>query len=234
MILGIAKKYNPDIVAYTAVYDKNSNDYINAIKVCEEYGVELRPVFIHSPTKQDIEDTIKSIESKMKAQIEISLLNLQLAKKISEDGFKVVLSGEGADEIFGGYGNFAIKASKAKTHEDWRSIKKNQVDKMARGNFRRANMAFMKYNIECRLPFIDKDIVEFGINATSEENPKGKLILKEVAKGIVPDYIIKRPKETFQGSAKIPDYIEDLYGNPIKMYNQMYRDMFKKKMKKLF
>ncbi len=234
LILGIAKKYNPNIVAYTAVYDKNSNDFVNAKKVCEEFDVELRAVYIDSPTKAQIEDTVKSIETNMKAQVEISLLNLPLAKKISEDGFKVVLSGEGADEIFGGYGNFAIKASKAESHEDWREIKKDQVDKMARGNFRRANMVFMKYHIECRLPFIDKDIVEFGINASRDENPVGKKILKSVAEGIVPEYIIKRQKETFQGSAKIPEYIEEIYGNPTKMYNQIYRDMYKKKLKKLF
>lgn len=234
LILAIAKKYNPNIVAYTAVFDKESNDYKNAQRVCKDFDVELRPVFIDKPTLRDIEDTVKSIESNMKAQIEISLLNLPLAKKISEDGFKVVLSGEGADEIFGGYGNFAIQASKCKTHEEWREKKKEQVDKMARGNFRRANMVFMKYHIECRLPFIDKDIVEFGINATREENPVGKKILKEVSRGIVPDYIINRVKETFQGSAKIPEYIEDLYGNPVKMYNDIYRNMFKKRLKKLF
>jgi asparagine synthase (glutamine-hydrolysing) len=234
LILALAKKHNPNIVAYTAVYDKNSNDFINAKKVCKEFDVELRVVYIEPPTKQDIENTVKSIETKMKAQVEISLLNLPLAKAISEDGFKVVLSGEGADEIFGGYGNFAIQASRAETHEDWREIKKAQVDKMARGNFRRANMVFMQYQIECRLPFIDKDIVEFGINATREENPVGKKILKEIAEGIVPEYIIKRAKETFQGSAKIPEYIEEIYGNPIKMYNQIYKNMYKKKLKKLF
>jgi len=234
LILGIAKTFNPNIVAYTAVYDRNSNDYLNAKRICEEYNIELRTVFIEPPTKKDINDTIFSIETNMKAQIEISLLNLPLAKKISEDGFKVVLSGEGADEIFGGYGNFAIKASKAITYEDWREIKKEQIDKMARGNFRRANMVFMKYHIECRLPFIDKDIVEFGINATREENPVGKRILKEIARDIVPKYIIKRQKETFQGSAKMPEYIEKLYGNPIKMYNQIYRDIFKKTLSRLF
>lgn len=234
LILAIAKKYNPNIVAYTAVYDKNSNDFLNAKKVCEEFDVELRVVYIDPPTKQDIIDTIKCIETRMKAQIEISLLNLPLAKAISEDGFKVVLSGEGADEIFGGYGNFAIKASKINTRVEWQNLKKEQIDKMVRGNFRRANMVFMKHQIECRLPFIDKDIVEFGINASNEENPTGKKILKYVSEGIVPDYIIKRPKETFQGSAKMPDYIESIYGNPTKMYNTLYKDLFKKKLKKLF
>jgi asparagine synthase (glutamine-hydrolysing) len=234
LILGIAKKHNPNIVAYTAVFDDESNDYVNAKRVCKEFDVELRTVYIDKPTKKDIEETIECIETNMKAQIEISLLNIPLAKKISEDGFKVVLSGEGADEIFGGYGNFAIKASRCKTYEDWRDIKKEQVDKMARGNFRRANLVFMKHHIECRLPFIDKDIVEFGINATKEENPVGKKILKKIAEGIVPDYIIKRQKETFQGSAKIPEYIEGIYGNPVKMYNSIHRALYQKKSKKLF
>lgn len=227
IILYLAKKYIPNIVAYTAVYDKNSNDYINAIKICKDLDVELRTVFIDPPTKKDIEDTIYCIESNMKAQIEISLLNIPLAKKIHEDGFKVVLSGEGADEIFGGYGNFAIKASKCETHEDWLKLKKDQIDKMSRGNFRRANLAFMKYSIECRLPFIDKDIVEFGLNAPKTENPIGKTILKEVSKGLIPDYIIKRKKETFQGASKMNTYIDSIYGNPTKMYNEIYKNIFK-------
>lgn len=234
LILAIAKTINPNIVAYTAVFDKNSEDRKFAKEICDLLNVELREVFIDPPGMISVGHTIRTIEMSMKAQVEISLLNLPLAEQIKNDGFKVCLSGEGADEVFGGYGNFCIAANKA-DREEWRALKIEQVAKMSRGNFQRANLVFMAHSIECRLPFIDRDIVEFGINATKEENPAGKKILKKEAKKILPDRIINRKKDTFQGGAGMAQYMEEyLQGAQIKTYNGIYNELFSLKQTSLF
>lgn len=232
LILTIAKKFKPDIEAFTAVFDPDSKDRLFANKLCQQLGVKLHEVIIAPPKVTDIKDTIYTIETNMKAQVEISLLNLPLAKAISAKGFRVCLSGEGADEVFGGYGNFCIQSSKA-DEVKWRKLKHEQIYKMSRGNFLRTNLVFMRHGIECRLPFIDKRIIEFGLNAPKEANPAGKKALKEVARGIIPDEIIDRPKDTFQGGAGMTEWVADAFEKiyhieetPTVYYNRIYKQIF--------
>ena len=155
---------------------------------------------VRQPTAQDLAYAAECIEIQSKAQIEIAALCIPLAKAIKADGFKACLSGEAADELFGGYGNMCIKGSSA-DDVGWRAIRIQQLEKMGRGNFIRCNKAFMAHGVECRLPFMERSLVEAVINMTKAQCPPGKKALKAAANGAVPPWIIKRPKETFQGGA---------------------------------
>lgn len=225
LILSIAKKIRPDIVAYTAYFDPDSEDLSNARRLCNDLKIELREVLCPTPTTLAIDSVIRSIESPMKAQIEIGLLCEPLAAQLRRDGFKVCLSGEGADELFGGYGNMQIRASKL-GDQGWRQLRVKQIEKMGRGNFQRCNMIFMANSVECRLPFLDRAVVEYAINSTKEQCPPGKKLLKKAAKGILPDYIINRQKETFQGAANIPEAVAEIIHNPIRYYNSIYGRLY--------
>jgi asparagine synthase (glutamine-hydrolysing) len=225
LILTLAKKARPDVIAYTATFNPKSADTLAARRLCTDIGVELREVFIDQPTTDDIDAAINAIEIPMKAQVEIAILCLPLAEQIARDGFKACLSGEGADELFGGYGSMAIKAS-AGGDMLWRTIRTQQVNKMARGNFIRCNKAFMAHGVECRLPYLDYPLVE-GVLATSKHDcPPGKGLLKEAARGTVPEWIIKRPKATFQGASGMAEAISRIIASPTRYYNARTRSIF--------
>lgn len=224
LILAMAHRLAEDVTAFTAVYDHESDDLITARRLCSEMSIPLVEVPVQV-TQELIDDAIKAIEIPSKAQIEIAVPCIQLAAEIRRHGFRACLSGEGADELFGGYGNFCIKASSL-NDAGIRRLRQDQLAKMSRGNFMRANKAFMAAGIECRLPFLDKVIVEAAVMASKADNPPGKKWLKDEAKGIVPDYVIKRQKDTFQGGTGVAAACANMIANPIRYYNSQLKKEF--------
>lgn len=226
LILALAAQlYHGRLVAYTAVLDPASDDLAAARWVADHYGVELVEVPVPVPTDHEIEGAIRAIEIPMKAQVEIALAHLPVMEQVAKDGHAVCLSGEAADELFGGYGNMQIQASKT-DDEGYRAIKFAAVDKMSRGNFPRVNKVGMAYGVECRLPFMQSELVELALNASKAESPPGKKLLKAAAKGIVPDRIIKRPKQTFQGGVGTAAAVAAQMASPTVHYNDIARATF--------
>lgn len=226
LILALAAEiYHGQVVAYTAVLDPASPDLAAARWVADHYGVELVEVPVPVPTEATIREAVRVIEIPMKAQVEIALAHLPVMEQVSKDGHAVCLSGEAADELFGGYGNMQIQASKT-DDAGYRAIKHAAVDKMSRGNFSRVNKVGMRYGVECRLPFMQAELVELALNASKAESPPNKKLLKAAAKGIVPDSIIKRPKATFQGGVGTATAVAAQHASPVVHYNALARELF--------
>lgn len=219
-VLSLAKAVKPDVVAYTAVLDPASPDLRAARRLCAELEVPLTEVTVAQPDPASLEAAARAIEIPSKAQVEIAALCIPLAQAIGSDGFKACLSGEAADELFGGYGNMCIKGSKADDAE-WRAIRIAAVEKMARGNFVRCNKAFMAAGVECRLPFIETALVETVLAMSKADCPPNKKALKAAAEGYVPDWIVKRVKETFQGGAGMNDAAAAVLPDPARFYRSV-------------
>lgn len=220
LVLSMAREIKPDVVAYTAVLDPASLDLKAARRLCGELGVHLIEVPVSRPSPQALEAAALAIEIPSKAQVEIAALCIPLAQAIGSDGFKACLSGEAADELFGGYGNMCIKGARA-DDAGWRDIRLAAVSKMARGNFVRCNKAFMAAGVECRLPFIETSLVETALSMTKAECPPGKKALKAASAGVVPDWIIKRTKETFQGGAGMDEAAAEVIPDPARFYRSV-------------
>lgn len=214
-----------DPVAYHACYDPSSPDTQAARRLASELSVKLIEVPVPNPTKRSIQQAVRAIEIPLKAQVEIALGCLPLAHAIAADGFRVVLSGEAADEIFGGYGNMQIAAGRA-DDAGWREIRQAQLAKMARGNFVRVNKIFMAAGVEARLPFMERELVGTVLAAGKWECPPGKGLLKAAARSILPDWVIKRPKETFQGASGLSVAAAHVVRNPTVYYNSEARSLF--------
>lgn len=226
LILALAREHRRDIVAYTAVGDPGSRDLAAAGKVAAHFDIDLVEVPVPEITTARIREAVEVVEIPMKTQVEIALAHLPVIKAMASDGFAVCLSGEAADELFGGYGNMMIAASRC-ADDGYREIKANAVAKMARGNFSRVNKVGMRYGVECRLPFMQTDLVAMAVGATKDQSPPGKKLLKEAARGLVPDWVISRPKDTFQGATGTPFAASRaLPGSPSIAYNRMARERF--------
>lgn len=226
-ILSLARQLlpNQELHAYTAVFDPDSDDLRHARMLCTELDVTLHEVKVHAPGMKEIADAIDCIEIPYKAQVEIALAHLPLSAAIQSDGFKVCLSGEAADELFGGYGNTQIKAGKLDDNA-YRQHKLQLLSKMGRGNFIRVNKVMMRHGIEARLPFMQRDLVHLAINASKHDSPPGKKLLKEAARGLVPDRIIRRPKDTFQGGTGMDKAANAITATPTLTYNDLARTRF--------
>lgn len=224
LVLAIAVESGKEVAAYTAVVDHNSEDARSSRRLCAELGVRLVEVKC-TASADAVVQAIDCIEIASKAQIEIASLCIPLAKRISQDGFKACLSGEAADELFGGYGNFCIQASSA-TDAVVVELRKDSLAKMARGNFVRCNKAFMSAGVECRLPFMEQPLVEAAVQLTKRENMPGKKLLKDAARSVLPKWVISRQKDTFQGGSGASGRIAREIANPITFYNATLKRRF--------
>lgn len=115
---------------------------------------------------------------------------------------KVVLTGEGADELFGGYGY----------HMDYRRFETlhrelhRSTCELHRTNLQRADRMTMAHGVEARVPFLDVDVVKCAMDIAPERkiarakpwsSKTGKWVLRCACSGLLPDRLLWRPKQTF-------------------------------------
>jgi asparagine synthase (glutamine-hydrolysing) len=226
LVLALGRELYENPVAYTAVLDPASPDLIAARRIATHFDVPLIEVKVPDPTSASIREAVLAVENPMKAQVEIALAHIPLMKAIASDGYRVALSGEAADELFCGYGNMQIAASRAKSDSDYQDILKASVTKMSRGNFMRVNKVMMSAGVEGRLPFMEERLVATALASTKETNPPGKKVLKRAAEGVLPKWVISRPKQTFQGGTGITAAVAKISPSPIRYYNAEATSVF--------
>ena len=224
LILALAKEVSDDVTAFTAYYDENSADLRAATRLCRDLNVPLYDVPIEV-TEERISRAMYAIEMNSIAQIEIAVACLPLAEAIYREGFRACLSGEAADELFGGYGSFKRRAWKQPTSTVI-GLRLAALEKMSRGNFMRCNKAFMAAGVECRLPFMEQELVEEAVWLDLEASPPPKKLLKQAARSVLPAWVITRQKETFQGGAGISTAIRRFIASPSRYYNNELRKAF--------
>ena len=226
LILALAAARLPDVVAYTAILDETATDLAAARRITADLGVELREVRVRPPSPADLETAALAIETASKPQVEIAALCLPLGRAIAADGVKAVLSGEGADEMFGGYRSLCAKGWH-ETDDGWRKLRRDAVARMARGNFVRTNKAFMAAGVEVRLPFLETGLAEAVLSMGKDACPVGgKRLLKESAKGILPEWARVRRKETFQKSSGMDAAAAGIIPDPARFYRSTIRSHY--------
>ena len=121
-----------------------------------------------------------------------------MARAIKALGIKMVLSGEGADELFGGYLYFHKAPNAKEFHEE--TVRK--LDKLHQYDCLRANKSLAAWGIEGRVPFLDKEFIEVAMRL----NPKDKMItsermekwvLRKAFESYLPKSVAWRQKEQF-------------------------------------
>ncbi|MFL2622572.1 MAG: asparagine synthase B [Candidatus Marisimplicoccus sp.] len=145
-----------------------------------------------------IRDVIYHLETYDITTIRASTPMYLLARAIKSLGIKMVLSGEGADELFGGYLYFHKAPNAKEFHEE--TVRK--LDKLHMYDCLRANKSLAAWGIEGRVPFLDKEFMDVAMSI----NPKDKMIkngkiekwvLREAFKDYLPESVLWRQKEQF-------------------------------------
>jgi len=118
-----------------------------------------------------IKDVIFHLETYDVTTVRASTPMYLMARVIKSMGIKMVLSGEGADEIFGGYLYF----HKAPNAEEFHKETVRKLEKLYQYDCLRANKSLAAWGIEGRVPFLDKEFMDVAMRI----NPKDKMINKE-------------------------------------------------------
>jgi asparagine synthase (glutamine-hydrolysing) len=143
-------------------------------------------------------DVIRHIETFDVTSIRASTPMYLMARRIKAMGVKMVLSGEGADEIFGGYLYFHKAPSALEFHDE--TVRK--LDALHLYDCNRANKAMAAWGVEARVPFLDLEFLDVAMSMDAEYKRvrTGKIekaVLRQAFDGALPDRILWRQKEQF-------------------------------------
>ena len=145
-----------------------------------------------------IRDVIYYIETYDVTTVRASTPMYLLARVIKSMGIKMVLSGEGADEIFGGYLYFHKAPNAKEFHEE--TVRK--ISKLHLYDCLRANKSLSAWGVEGRVPFLDKEFLDVAMRLNPEDkmSKDGKMekwILRKAFEDYIPKEIAWRQKEQF-------------------------------------
>ena len=146
-----------------------------------------------------LRDVIYHIETYDVTTVRASTPMYLLARVIKSMGIKMVLSGEGADEIFGGYLYF----HKAPDAEEFHNETVRKIGKLHLYDCLRANKALSAWGIEGRVPFLDKEFMDVAMRLDPEAkmgrggHNMEKWVLRKAFEDMLPESIVWRQKEQF-------------------------------------
>ncbi len=192
------KAYWPRLHSF-AVGLKGAPDLAKARLVADHIGTVHHEINYTIQEGLDaIRDVIYFIETYDVTTVRASTPMYLLARVIKSMGIKMVLSGEGADEIFGGYLYFHKAPDARAFHEE--TVRK--LSKLYLYDCLRANKSLAAWGVEGRVPFLDKEFLDIAMRT----NPEAKLcpgmmmekkILRQAFADILPDEVAWRQKEQF-------------------------------------
>ena len=182
-----------------AVGLKGAPDLAKARRVAEHIGTVHHEINYTIQEGLDaIRDVIYFIETYDVTTVRASTPMYLLARVIKSMGIKMVLSGEGADEIFGGYLYF----HKAPSAEEFHKETVRKLSKLHLYDCLRANKSLAAWGVEGRVPFLDKEFLDVAMRT----NPEAKMcpgttmekrIVREAFSDMLPQEIVWRQKEQF-------------------------------------
>ena len=149
-----------------------SPDLEAAKKVSEYIGsIHHEVIFTIQEGLDALRDVIYHLETYDVTTVRASTPMFLMARSIKSHGIKMVLSGEGADELFGGYLYF----HKAPSAEEFHKETVRKLEKLHQYDCLRANKSLAAWGIEGRVPFLDKEFIDVAMRI----NPKDKMINSE-------------------------------------------------------
>ena len=176
---------SPDLAAARRVAERLDTVHHEVVYTVQE-GLDALP------------DVIRHIESYDVTTVRASTPMFLLARYVKANGVKMVLSGEGSDELFGGYLYFHKAPNAREFHEE--CVRK--LDALHQFDCLRANKSMAAWGVEARVPFLDRDFLDvaMGFDAAHKLTGPGRMekhVLRAAFEGWLPPEVLWRQKEQF-------------------------------------
>lgn len=203
IVTALAAKYLPNVQAFT-VGMEGSPDVEAARLVADHLGIRHHVrTFTREEMLELLPEAIWHVESYNPSMVTGSVVTLMGAKLAKEHGVKVVLCGEGADEILAGY-----LVLRDLGPDELERSSRTLMDNLHKTELQRLDRMSMAVSLEARVPFLDRSVVEYALNLPHsakihEDGDKRieKHLLRQAFDGMLPDEILWREKMPFdQGS----------------------------------
>ena len=205
IIAKLLKDAKQKFVCYVAGIDEKSSDIVEAKKAAATIGLELKVTMVApSDVEEYLRKVVPLIEDSNVVKVGVALPLFAACEAAKKDGCKVIFSGAGADEVFAGYARYK-NASLETLNKDCYS----DVLKIYEKNTYRDDVITMHNNLELRVPFLDRHVVEYGLVLAPElkiRKDRGSVIEKDILRkvaldiGIVHDIAYRKKTAAQYGS----------------------------------
>lgn len=189
-VLSIAQKYHSNITAFTIGFP-DAPDVEIAKRYCRENRIKHKIQYLNiDDLIRNIPNIVYSCETFETIDIMDASLMHFAYKMAQSEGIKIILIGDGSDELLAGYDFF-------KTYSDPEYLMKYRLSNLHRTDLQRADRCSMMHSVEARPPFMDKEFLRFAYNVPFDlklRNGNEKWILRQAMADDLPDYIRLRKK----------------------------------------
>lgn len=203
LVAHYARQIRPDIPGYF-LGEESAPDYRYAALYAEETGFDLKRVSFgwDGETESRIGKVVATAETFEPSVVRDALCTSLVCERIAEDGYRVALSGEGADELFAGYA--PLELAFADSDEVGAFVRDQCLLDMHRTNLQRLDRCSMRFGLEAREPFLDAEIATYALGLGAGDligdvngAPQGKAALRSLWSlypGEIPEAVRDRRK----------------------------------------
>jgi asparagine synthase (glutamine-hydrolysing) len=200
IVLAHVVQMHPDCVALT-IGAPGSDDLLYARRLCGDLGVQhevigVRPADIRAG---DVREAIRMSELSEYGDIINAVVSVPLFARARQLGIKVVLTGDGSDELLGGYPMYERTPEAAS-----RQLLMRMVGNLHRTELQRVDRISMGHGVEARVPYLDPAVVELAVRlpvGLKIRDGQEKWILRRAFEDALPEYVIRRPKNPMSHSS---------------------------------
>lgn len=204
LIAYLAAKMVPEVICYTGGVT-GSSDIVYARQIADRLGLKLKVCELDQEgVERLIPEVMNVIEDSNAGQVEVALPVYGAVKLAHEDGIKVMLTGQGADELFGGYSWYAKVVEK----EGYKMLRRHMIEDLLllyKETLEREDKITMAHSIELREPFLDPEVIKVALATSLRLNIRGggdsfgKHVHRKLAETLgIPGDIAYRIKEAAQ------------------------------------
>jgi asparagine synthase (glutamine-hydrolysing) len=187
LVAHYTRQFRPDAPGYF-VGAEEAPDYRFAVGYAEQTGFDLRPIKFDADSDETfslIDRVVEVTESFEPNLVRGAVGSLLVAQHMHEDGFRVALCGEGADELFCGYPPLELAFQDGNVEGD--PLRDECLELMHRVSLQRVDRCSMRYQVETREPFLDPSVARYalGLDARAlvrevDGLPRGKAALRDL------------------------------------------------------
>ncbi|WP_249522405.1 asparagine synthetase B family protein [Modestobacter marinus] len=206
LTLLLVRQLHPDCVAFT-VGAEGSADLAHARRLTAALAVEhvVVPVRPRVVGAGDVREAIRVSELTEYGDIINAVVSQRLFAAVHEAGVKVVLTGDGSDELFGGYAMYRRVAA-----EDQRRLFLHKIRHLSRTELQRVDRTSMGHGVEARVPFLDPTMLDLAMRVPQELKQRDgyeKWIVRHAFADLLPDHVARRHKDPMSHSSGLHERI---------------------------